>query len=1335
METDNSITVANKDGTFDELNATHHEVIDLSFSFEHESSIPSVSQTNVVTPSFDRASNAFDKIKEAIKFGSYEAFQNSKSITNSNGDSPFHSDGCREDISTLADNESDAITRNSVNIVPYSNQNSESLSISNGYIQKNPIFHDIKCKIFNPIFHNLYAESLSLNIRSPDLIQLTRIDEFPGEYDELDDDRVNYRVIFYVWNKKSLDSLYESFCSVDREKIPGIAIVVGTNEEDVSDLSDEYEITSMKLLDEDFFNVLKYYSTTAMTSIERSKTSTKITSFFPNTDAAMKENRLVLYKAQDNELNTGTVVKPPVLMSPDYPSFWDEWMNNKQKTVQETEQFFKSADWLTETLFDELVNRVPDITHLAKTDTPTSVSKSQSTFEKYCIDLFPIGRRFVNYKQLDEYVTFFLKSWNIQRQRHGNCFQCFYSTRKTKHKLSLFTDDGTPRRTKKSLKECIKCPFVIRFSIPGVKNKDKPPIFYEVKITQVNAKHSCGLSTMSFRAANRMSTSAKKFNLEALKVIVQCIRINPSLPALQLRPLLASCLPMNTALSSSFLSNFRRRCHLFIASNEDADELDSTSGSSLISPNRLSEEELTVLDQPIIRNNYRRLYANVMQNGSSTWKALDYLNKLKQKETGFDFRMRFNEESLPIGIIWITHTMRKHVLQFGDILFLDAQKRQYNKICWPYIGPVIKTGENKTRVIAESVVLSEDLDSYEWIINSISEMEPKWNIKNIKLIFADGLITDSLLERLGISDSCILRGDYWHLMHEVFPKEHNFGVKVFSMIGNHLRKMLTCESQDEWDIAYNQALSLITNYPQQKDKLQDIYNRPSYYAGYICRRICGNLKLISSVPAEQNHSSITRHLGDSAMWSITEQIKNLMERQMYFLNIDEKHQDENYLRQQNYTSDHTGVLRSMDVLAKKSLSEFGFKECWRRPLRISRSFQTKVDVDTNSNLVWKIGEEYNDSLSFNIKIAGKCSCVFRISYDCPCEHELAIESKFDVTEYAMRWLSPSVFREKYSDLLPSVNVVHDTNYTTPSFVNLTDVQDDKIIEESNIIKLSHDNELPQHRSDIDNNLLTLRGNKMIFNDLTKATSELVRAVINSKTQSANVLHNVREWTNKIRLKHNFIISFIDKDINTDNGVESGDTPISPLPAVGICGSISSTKKRKLSQREIQRPEAVSKETANRRATIDNFAVPKVRNYSKSCALCHDRGHNRIKCNRIANEFGAYPLPIHDTTLRNSFVVKLTTTTTNSSPLYPRQADDTRAIFQQLPNKMKALVVHKRYFINLNIVLINANNNICIECTCVKENYEINDTERLILVEPTAVMKFALIKSNLVVSLL
>ena len=33
---------------------------------------------------------------------------------------------------------------------------------------------------------------------------------------------------------------------------------------------------------------------------------------------------------------------------------------------------------------------------------------------------------------------------------------------------------------------------------------------------------------------------------------------------------------------------------------------------------------------------------------------------------------------------------------------------------------------------------------------------------------------------LGISDTCILRGNYYHLLHEIWPNEHNFG-KILSI--------------------------------------------------------------------------------------------------------------------------------------------------------------------------------------------------------------------------------------------------------------------------------------------------------------------------------------------------------------------------------------------------------------------------------------------------------------------------------------------------------------------------------------------------------------------------
>ena len=131
-------------------------------------------------------------------------------------------------------------------------------------------------------------------------------------------------------------------------------------------------------------------------------------------------------------------------------------------------------------------------------------------------------------------------------------------------------------------------------------------------------------------------------------------------------------------------------------------------------------------------------------------KSLNLFLNCSETLTAFDFRIRFNDEKLPIGLVWITYTMRQRLLKYGQVLFLDAQKRQYNKLCWPYIGPTIKTSENTVRVIAESVVISEDIETYEWILRAVAEMEPKWHLNQLKIIFADGLITETLLQRLNI---------------------------------------------------------------------------------------------------------------------------------------------------------------------------------------------------------------------------------------------------------------------------------------------------------------------------------------------------------------------------------------------------------------------------------------------------------------------------------------------------------------------------------------------------------------------------------------------------------
>ena len=70
---------------------------------------------------------------------------------------------------------------------------------------------------------------------------------------------------------------------------------------------------------------------------------------------------------------------------------------------------------------------------------------------------------------------------------------------------------------------------------------------------------------------------------------------------------------------------------------------------------------------------------------------------------------------------------------------------------------------------------------YKRVIESITGMESKLSPSQIKIIFADGPITQNLLVSFWINDTCLLRGDYYHHMYDDFPKAHNFGVKHFDL--------------------------------------------------------------------------------------------------------------------------------------------------------------------------------------------------------------------------------------------------------------------------------------------------------------------------------------------------------------------------------------------------------------------------------------------------------------------------------------------------------------------------------------------------------------------------
>ena len=154
----------------------------------------------------------------------------------------------------------------------------------------------------------------------------------------------------------------------------------------------------------------------------------------------------------------------------------------------------------------------------------------------------------------------------------------------------------------------------------------------------------------------------------------------------------------------------------------------------------------------------------------------------------------------------------------------------------------------------------------------------QWNVSKLRIIYGDGFVTKSILHKLNITNTCILHGDYWHLIHKILPRPENFGTTTFCLIKPYVEMMISSDTKAQWDLGYSQARRVIISKPRELSLLEKIYGDPEYYGGYYLRTLVCNLKSLGSVSVEQNHAANVRHLGKGAHWCIAEQCSHLLEK-------------------------------------------------------------------------------------------------------------------------------------------------------------------------------------------------------------------------------------------------------------------------------------------------------------------------------------------------------------------------------------------------------------------------------------------------------------------------
>ena len=75
------------------------------------------------------------------------------------------------------------------------------------------------------------------------------------------------------------------------------------------------------------------------------------------------------------------------------------------------------------------------------------------------------------------------------------------------------------------------------------------------------------MSHISYRHAPKTSNGHNKIDLNNMNTAVSVLKLNPSMPAQMLRPLLKDCLPCHTNIDAKFVDNFRRRVAIQHAKN------------------------------------------------------------------------------------------------------------------------------------------------------------------------------------------------------------------------------------------------------------------------------------------------------------------------------------------------------------------------------------------------------------------------------------------------------------------------------------------------------------------------------------------------------------------------------------------------------------------------------------------------------------------------------------------------------------------------------------------------------------------------------------------------
>jgi hypothetical protein len=947
----------------------------------------------------------------------------------------------------------------------------------------------------------------------------------------------------------------------------------------------------------------------------------------------------------------------------------------------------KDEDWLTDDLKEEITRHFPD-----SNDIGDERARCKVSFEIHAQALFPKHRIFASFVQLRLAVDMFLKAWGASSSHGSSRLTCFYGKPSRKPRTSVVEPDKQRVRTP-SLKEQL-CPFKILYSFQKKNGSTKVDNkYYHVKITNVNYEHTCELSPHSCRLA--LKGAGKLIpDLAGLQDVLSILREHPTLDHKVLRSLLHKYVPFYQSLDGTYIRNFRLRALNYVDSNHG---LTMVEARALTSKSRSSADELVTSDNPIFAKNFKALLQKTMQDGGDTWEALKYLRTLKEEVPGFDFRIQYDPKGRPTAICWMLPHMRTNLLRYGDVLFLDTMMKEYNVLGWPYMGPTVKDGEMKIRQVAECIAIEEKLEIYHFVVQSMADIEHRWSLSDLRIIFADQFITKTLLDNLGISLTCTLRCDFHHVIQEVWPKQ--FGLSKFKELKPYLSRMLKSKTKEEYKLSFDIAIEVISDDPLKASYVEKIFKNPEYYSGYYLRQIEGNLMMMGDAPAEQNHSSVAAHLGNGANWTISEHVRQLIERQNTLEKTFHYVDNKLYTSSLNYRSELVGPGKKHEELAKRNLTKYAFNQLFVRARDMAKELKMEELAD-GSVLVWPHYHDRDSDRSITLRPDERCECTARRAYRYQCCHEVARDGQFKIEKYHPRWLMTRIFRHKFPLLCQMPSYSGSNTKVASTDVIIGTVSGRTATEDSSGEATAlHDQESLQEGTDDSS-----YKNNLNYVFALGRCSQLCKTAGHDKVALASVVSLIDEATE--RLRRGLHITPIYTDV-ASIGVQAvqNNLMLQPLPSVPAhhtnptrqrrfksSSELARGRKRRANHQLLGRGQPVTENEPTFMEPLSNTAKR-----TKTCSLCFQQGHQVRHCPSLDPYLGI-PLPKDDREARSELAVSLSQPNTyTSSPLEVQTQ-----VYKSLPTGVQALIIHHRVLIDSTLLNSMVPSNFCFLCTILHE---------------------------------